>query len=210
MAKKQWRDAVRDWMYEKALDEARQKSGKKNPVFMYRWEHVQSVVTTAVRLAELTGADVEIVEAAAWLHDICKEAKDQHPQEGAKYARKHLPKTNFPKKKIEAVAQAIEDHMGLWREKPLTNLESQALWDADKLTKIGVLAAYHWTGNWATTSNKLTTVEIIERLGSTDFREKTVASMHTKPAKRAAKKRFAAYDAMAAALSAEWDATDLK
>lgn len=197
-------------MREKAEEEASRKSTSKDPAFLYRWEHVQAVVTTALKLADLTGADAEIVEASAWLHDVCKEAKDRHPQEGAKYARKHLPKTDFPKKKIEAVAQAIEDHMGLWRDKPLKTLESQVLWDADKLTKIGVLVAFHWTSNGLMSQNKVTTEEILGRLQSADFRAKTVASMHTKPAKRAAKARFKAYDAMVAALSAELNATDLR
>lgn len=210
MAKKKWRKTVRGWMHDKAIKEASRKSRRVDPAFMYRWEHVQAVVTTSLKLADVTGADVDIVEAAAWLHDICKEAKDRHPQEGAKYARKHLPKTDFPKQKIEAVAQAIEDHMGLWRDEPLTELESQVLWDADKLTKIGVLIAFHWTGNGMMSQDKVTTQEILERLQSADFRAKTVASMHTKAAKKAAKARFEAYDAMVAQLSAELHATDIK
>ncbi len=209
MAKKEWRKAVRGWMREKALDEAQRKADSKKPPFLYRWEHVQAVVTTALRLAELTGADAEVVEAAAWLHDVCKEAKDDHPKEGAKFARKHLPKTDFPKKKIEAVAQAIEDHMGLWRDKPLKNLESQVLWDADKLTKIGVMAAFHWTSGGIAAGKGMKTEEILSRLTSADFRAKTVASMHTKPAKRAAKARLKAYDAMVKAFSDEISATDL-
>ena len=83
---------------------------KKN----YRWEHVKAVVMLARKLARLTNADEEIVEAAAWLHDIRKDAADNHPQEGATYARQFLPTTDFPPEKIEPVAQAIIDHMGLW------------------------------------------------------------------------------------------------
>ena len=207
--RKVWREAVREWMYEKAYDEAERKSDVKKPAFMYRWEHVNAVVVTALRLADLTGADREVVEAAAWLHDVRKDAKERHPQEGAAFARKYLPKTNFPKKKIEATAQAIEDHMGLWRDKPLKSLESQVLWDADKLTKIGVVAAFHWIGGDIARGRDSSTERMIEQLESADFRKKTVASMHTKPAKKAAKARFKAYDRMVAQLSTEWRATDL-
>ncbi len=209
--KKNWRKVVRKMMYEAALLEAQRKSGLFRPKFLYRWEHVQAVVSTSLVLADLTGADKTVVEAAAWLHDVRKEAKDKHPQEGAAFARRILPETTFPKKKIERVALAIEQHMGLWRDEPLENLEAQVLWDADKLTKIGVMAAFQWTGGSVSDSRKpVTTKQIIKRLDSADFRAKTIASMHTKPARKAAKKRFAAYAALSEGLSAEFYATDLK
>ena len=209
--KKNWRKAVKDAMYAAALLEAQKKSGDFRPNFLYRWEHVQAVVTTALKLAKLVDADAAVVEAAAWLHDVRKDAKDKHPQEGAAFARQLLPQTTFPKKKIEQVASAIEQHMGLWRDEPLKNLEAQVLWDADKLTKIGVMAAFQWTGAGVNGSKRrVTTADMIERLGSADFRSKTIASMHTKPAKKAAKRRFEAYDALVDGLSAEFNATDLK
>lgn len=202
--KPDWRREVRRVMYDAALQRSSVNGG-----FNYRWEHVQAVVTCAIKLADLTGADAEVVEAAAWLHDICKQAKELHPQEGAKYARKFLPTTNFPKKKISAVATAIEDHMGLWRDKPLTKLESQVLWDADKLTKIGLTALVHWTAGDVVRGRADTTKAIITRMQSADFRRKTVASMHTKPAQKAAKARFKAYDRFLKGLKDELKAADL-
>ena len=192
-----------------AVEEAMRHKAAKQANFSYRWEHVRAVVTVAHKLAVLTGADTDVVEAAAWLHDIRKEAKERHPQEGAKFARQFLPTTDFPAEKIEAVATAIEEHMGLWRDEPLTVLESQVLWDADKLTKIGITAAAHWMGGDFTRGRIESTEKLIERLQSADWRAKTVASMHTTPAKRAARSRFAAYDAMLAQLSAEWHALDI-
>lgn len=207
MTETTWKTAVYDAMYQKAQQqEKHKKSGSR---FSYRWEHVRAVVTVAVKLATLTGADPEVVEAAAWLHDICKEAKERHPQEGAKFAWRFLPTTDFPLEKVKAVAQAIEDHMGLWRDEPLRTLESQVLWDADKLTKIGMTAAAHWMGGDFTRGRIGSTEQLIERLESADWRAKTVASMHTEPAKRAAQSRFAAYDRMLAQLSAEWHAEDI-
>ncbi len=208
MARK-WQKAVRNAMRKSAAKQNNKKSAADNPAFSYRWEHVCAVVKTGKKLAQLTGADVEIIEAAAWLHDICKEAGDQHPQEGAKYARHFLPKTDFPPEKIEAVAHVIEAHMGLWRKTPLQNLEAQVLWDADKLTKIGVLAAVHWLGGDVTRNRISGTGDVIKRLQSADWREKTVASMHTEPARRAAYRRFAAFDAMLSALQTEWGAKDV-
>ena len=184
-----WRAACRDVMHAAAVSEAKKRSGLKKPTFLYRWEHVCAVVTVANKLAIQVGADVKVVEAAAWLHDVAKMSKDQHPIEGAKFAREFLPTTTFPVKKIEAVAVAIEQHMGLFLDKPLKNLEAQVLWDADKLTKIGLTSALHFFGGAVGGGRATSTEQYIESMRSIDWREKTVASMHTKPAKKAARKR---------------------
>lgn len=207
--KKAWRKAVYEAMHTTAKKEALYRTKSNTPPFNYRWEHVCAVVTCALKLADLTGADKEIVEAAAWFHDVAKEARDDHPREGAKFARKFLPKTDFPPEKIEAVAQAIESHMGLWRDEPLTNLEAQVLWDADKLTKIGLTAAIQWTFGAIAADKRFTTERAIKDWQAQDWREKTVKSMHTEPARRAAQKRFEAYEQLVAGLSAEISASDI-
>ena len=205
-----WREAARARMHEATLAELRGRLGSENVSFNYRWEHVSTVVVLALRLSELTGADVEIVEAAAWLHDICKFSDGEgHPQAGAAYARQFLPGTDFPPEKVEAVAGAISDHMGLWRDEPLTILESQVLWDADKLAKIGLTAIFHWTGGWLAGGKMRTLEEIIERGRNAEWLAKTVASMHTEPARRAAEARFAAYRQLYDALERELVGGDL-
>jgi uncharacterized protein len=207
--KKNWQKAVRTAMWKSADRETNKKSAADNPAFAYRWEHVRAVVKTAKKLAKLTNADPDVLEAAAWLHDVAKKAGDQHPQEGAKFALKFLPKTDFPEEKIAHVAMVIEDHMGLWRKEPLTDLESQVLWDADKLTKIGVLAAVHWISGDVTRNRIRKTEDVIKRMKSARWRSKTVASMHTEPAQRAAFHRFVAFDAMFEALQTEWNVKDV-
>jgi uncharacterized protein len=208
--KKDWRSAAQKAMLEATERELKLRHGKTDPSFNYRWEHVTAVVTLSKKLAKLTGADPEIVEAAAWLHDVRKETKEKHPQEGAKFAREFLPQTDFPKKKIEAVAIAIEQHMGLWRDKPLKELESQVLWDADKLSKIGLTAAFHWTGSALAGTKSRELEEIILRARSADWQQKTVASMHTKSARRAAKKRLKSFNKLWDKLEAEINGEDLK
>jgi uncharacterized protein len=206
-----WRDTARQRMYKVTLTELRGRFGAEQVSFNYRWEHVTTVVTLALRLAKLTGADAEIVEAAAWLHDIRKyKDRDRHPLTGANFAREFLPTTDFPPEKIEAAAQAIADHMGLWRDEPLTVLESQVLWDADKLAKIGLTAIFHWTGFSLAGTEMRTLAELIARGRSADWQAKTVASMHTAPARRAAEARLAAYNALYDALERELAGDDLK
>jgi HD domain len=56
-----------------------------------RWAHVQGVAAQARSLAPMLGDDVELLEAAAWLHDIgyTPELADTgfHPLDGARYLR---------------------------------------------------------------------------------------------------------------------------
>jgi uncharacterized protein len=209
-----WRKAVKKAMREATIKEAVERYDTKNPTFNYRWEHVTAVVTLAVKLAELTGADLDIVEAAAWLHDVRKEAGGDHPKEGAKFARKLLPKTDFPQEKIEGVAQAIAAHMGLWRgdpfpDKPLKNLESAVLWDADKLAKIGLTAVFHWVGGDLAKNKPRSTHDLLANGKAVSWHAKTVASMHTEPARRAAKARLKAYNKLWRQLEKELNGDDL-
>jgi HD superfamily phosphodiesterase len=56
-----------------------------------RWAHVQGVASQARSLAPILGADADLLEAAAWLHDIgySPELADTgfHPLDGARYLR---------------------------------------------------------------------------------------------------------------------------
>lgn len=206
---KPWRDVIHVAMYKAALDEARRQSQFEQPPFMYRWEHVKAVVNTAVKLAGLTGADVEVVEAAAWLHDIAKGSGEDHPRQGARIARQLLPKTDFPAEKIEPVALAIEEHKGLWLDAPLSTLESQVLWEADKLTKIGLIAAIHWLAGSIAAGKDNDTEGIIRDHQAAEWRAKTVASMQTSAARQVALQRFDAYNWLWQQLESEWQGEDL-
>ncbi|MCW5851157.1 MAG: HD domain-containing protein [Anaerolineae bacterium] len=136
-----WREVVRQAAYDAAQAEAEAMQPRQGGM-NYRWEHVQAVVRLALWLAQATGADAEVVEAAAWLHDVAK-LRRHHAQAGAEAARRILPTTDFPADKIERVAEAIAQHEGLFRDSVLEPLEAAVLWDADKLTKIGAIGQLH-------------------------------------------------------------------
>ena len=205
-----WREQTREAMYQATLDEARERYGTGAPPFNSRWEHVLAVHTLALKLGQMTGADLEIVEAAAWLHDIRKNAGQDHPREGAEYARAFLPQTDFPAHKVEPVAQVIEDHMGLWREAPLQTLESQVLWDADKLSKLGLTAAFHWLGMAFMRRESPALAELIAHLRDAEWQQKTVASMHSAPAQRAAAERLKSFNELWERLERELAGGDLE
>lgn len=204
-----WRARCRMLAQERAEKEVRAALNLRpeEPIpFNYRWEHVQRVVQVALWLAERTGADPEVVEAAAWLHDIRK-GEPNHGKIGAAEAEAFLQQADFPPEKIARVVDAIERHAGLTRPPgapPLEPLETAVLWDADKLTKLGVsMIAYQLS------TREFDGASLVERRQQmqTFLRtvlSKTVESMNTAPARHLAQVR---YRAMAAFLS-EWESEE--
>ncbi len=201
-----WRTVCSQVAAQRAQAEARKvwksKTTKAIP-FDHRWEHVQTVVRLADWLAAATGADPEIVTAAAWLHDICK-GQPNHGAIGAKEAKKLLERTDFPPAKIGAVVDAISRHVGLYRPpdaSPMEPLETAVLWDADKLSKLGIQGLAY-----TLSTNYLRGLDLVQR--RRDMAEftrsvlsRTAASMSTAPARTLAASR---YEAMVAVLEA-WE-----
>lgn len=105
--------------------------------------HIQRVVKSAVQLASLENADMEIVTAAAWLHD-CVILPKNHPdrkkasQLAAKKASDFLRETDFPSEKMDAVAHAIKAHSFSAGIPPET-VEAQIVQDADRLDALGAI-----------------------------------------------------------------------
>ena len=169
--------------------------------FEHRWEHVQAVVHLALWLAAELNADLEVTEASAWLHDIRKLDED-HGNAGAQAAADILAGTDFPAEKIGSVVDAIRQHVGLARPSgapALKPLEAAILWDADKLSKLGVkglainLCAHYGAGTGLSKRRRANEKYVRDVLA------KTVTSMNTAPARRLAEVRYAA---MLTALSA--------
>ncbi len=162
--------------------------------FNHRWEHVQRVVQMALWLADKTGADRDSVEAAAWLHDICKN-EPNHGKAGAVMAQVILHQTDFPPEKIAIVVDAIARHVGLTRPPdaaPMEPLEVAILWDADKLTKLGVsVLAYNLS---LRQFDGMTLAERRKELAKFTRKvlSKTVESMNTEPAQYLAQERYQA------------------
>lgn len=186
-----WQEVVQKEAYEATLVEAKTRWGLQTPFFNHRWEHVQAVVRLASRLAELTDADRDVVEAAAWLHDCRKKGRgDNHGDEGARAARQILAQTDFPVDKIEAVADAIAKHIGLYLDEPVEPLEAAVLWDADKLSKLGTTSVLHYIEDWIATERG-TVAQLAEHFACLEWPERAVNSLHTAPARAAGQRRLA-------------------
>lgn len=88
-----------------------------------RWEHTQGVAARARSLAPILGDDADLLEAAAWLHDVgySPEIADTgfHPMDGARYLRDvwHADETlcrlvaNHSRAIVEAEQRRIADEL---------------------------------------------------------------------------------------------------
>ncbi len=102
-----------------------------------QWElHFVPVRNYSVELAKATGADVEVVELAAWLHDLGRakySTTENHHKTGAEEARKILKKLGYPEKTIKQVEGCILTHVcekGM--PQPLT-IEAKIISSADAM-----------------------------------------------------------------------------
>lgn len=104
------------------------------------FDHVLRVLHLAERIAREEGADLEVVRAAALLHDTGRADEQRtgvcHAQASAEKARAIL--RGRPPERVEAVAQAIAQHRFRGAGGP-SSLEAQVLFDADKLDAIGAI-----------------------------------------------------------------------
>jgi len=107
---------------------------------VHDFDHVLRVLVLAERIGRAEGADLEVVRAAALLHDVGREQAEaaglDHAAHAADRAREIL--AGQPAAKVEAVANAISAHRFRTGPAPAT-LEAQVLFDADKLDAIGAV-----------------------------------------------------------------------
>ena len=102
------------------------------------FDHVLRVASLAERIARAEGADVEIVRAAALLHDVARgDRSDRDHAEAAADRARDILKAH-PSERVEAVAQAILQHR-FRSGPPPRSLEARCLFDADKLDSIGAI-----------------------------------------------------------------------
>lgn len=197
-------DAISMWGFAHAAPEG------PRPVFDYRYEHTLAVVKLSRWLCPQVGADAEVVECAAWLHDVRKRSKggrggkDGHALESSAAVEGILAGTDFPPAKLAAVRHAIEHHVGLRLSKPLQPLDTAALWDCDKLSKLGAASLVHFACVGGA-HQPLTTGEVLRRGEAwLPLAEGIAASMNTAPARQEAQRRLGFLRQHYAQLRREW------
>jgi len=113
---------------------------KPHYVRSYRWEHAKRVHFLVTLIGAEEGADLAILEPAAYFHDCMKDSQhdgdvDCHAEAGAKEARKALAGL-YSNDDINKIAQCIAVHR-FTQNLPATTLEGKILQDADRLDRIG-------------------------------------------------------------------------
>ncbi len=108
------------------------------------FEHIKRVCNMAVKIAEVEGADLEVVMPAALFHDAIVYPKDSpnsqnETVESAAYARRVLEDLDYPAEKISTVEQCITECSFSKGITPVL-LESKILQDADRLEATGAIS----------------------------------------------------------------------
>lgn len=108
----------------------------KKPTSKYGYEpydyHFVPTVNYALILNKRLGGDREVIEAAAWLHDIGSiiSGREDHHLTGAEIAGDKLKELGFPESKIELVKKCILNHRGSL-DKTRRSIEEQIIAEAD-------------------------------------------------------------------------------
>jgi uncharacterized protein len=118
-------------------------------------DHVMRVFNLCLRLAEGEDVDIDVLKAAALLHDIGRVREDQdqtggtdHALVGSEMAGPILREAGFPGEKIRRVQECILSHRFRTGREPFS-LEARILFDADKLDTlgaVGIARSYMWVG----------------------------------------------------------------
>ena len=177
------------------------------PLFNYRFSHVSQVVAIAKNLAEATGADMDVVTTAAWLHDFTKPGMGEvsgHGETSAQEARKILLKEGIDPDAVGRICDAIRKHVGLTLDSPLEPLEAQILWEADKLVKLGVTVFAHMIVYMQKERPGFSLKDLADELRDyLGLAERIAASMNTERAQKLARIRLDAMRSISELLDSE-------
>ncbi len=121
----------------------------------HNMDHVMRVYNLCSVLAESEEVDIEVIKAAALLHDIGRAKEDadhsgktDHAILSGEMAIPILKELGFSNDKIEIIKECITQHRYRSGNKPKT-LEAKILFDADKLDTlgaIGIARSFGWVG----------------------------------------------------------------
>lgn len=111
--------------------------------------HIEPVAEIATNMAKRMNADIQVVEIAAYLHDITKMTgnRQNHHITGAEYAENFLKNYNIEPEKIEQVKNCILKHRGN-SEFERTTIEEKIIATADAIAHIEhpLTLFYAWYG----------------------------------------------------------------
>ncbi len=131
------------------LEQARSWYLEHDPV--HGFDHIQRVYALCQRIGAAEGADMEIVSAAALLHDArgshpAAAARGEHHIASAAFAAEVLLAEGWPEERLSAVQHCIRAHRFRNGGEAPNTLEARVLFDADKLDVIGAIGVVRALG----------------------------------------------------------------
>jgi HD superfamily phosphodiesterase len=117
-----------------------------SPSEVHAKDHILRVLKRCIRLGERLDADLEVLDAAVYLHDLGRHYIDDkaHGALSARKAEPVLERIVFPVEKRGAVLHAICVHDVSATPQDRTTLESKILYDADKIDTLGVVGVLRY------------------------------------------------------------------
>ncbi len=113
---------------------------------VHGFDHILRVYRMVEKLARIEGADLEIVRAAALLHDAQgsqteggEEGRQNHHHASSEFAQQILQAGGWTPDRIAAVQHCIRAHRFRDNTESPQTLEAKILFDADKLDVIGAV-----------------------------------------------------------------------
>ena len=129
------------------VEQAREWYPADDPV--HGFDHVLRVMRSAEEIGEELGADLEVLRAAALLHDAAgadpRENRAEHESASAEFAQKILVEEGWPEERVQAVTECIVSHRYRGKQNP-ESLEAKILFDSDKLDVIGAFGVARTLG----------------------------------------------------------------
>jgi uncharacterized protein len=131
------------------VDQARAWYPEQDPV--HGFDHVLRVLRMAEHIGAELGADLEVLRAAALLHDAAGAApgpgsgRQTHEQASAEFAAEVLRREGWPEERIMQVGHCIRAHRFRSVEAPASS-EAKILYDADKLDVLGAFGVARTIG----------------------------------------------------------------
>jgi uncharacterized protein len=113
---------------------------------VHDFSHIERVYRMSERLALAEDADLEIVHAAALLHDADgtapgSDTRKEHHLRSAEFAGKILQEEGWPEERIKAVQHCVRAHRFRGDQEPPETIEAKCIFDADKLDVLGAIGS---------------------------------------------------------------------
>jgi uncharacterized protein len=126
------------------IEQAREWYSDTDPV--HDFGHIQRVYWMAEKIGSAEGADMEIIRAAALLHDAEDSApggdgneRANHHNASALFGRRILEAEGWSEERISRVQHCIRAHRFRGKEEAPSTIEAKVIFDSDKLDVLGAI-----------------------------------------------------------------------